>query len=80
VPLRPEGAGLLVTRLEDLDAGDLRAEKDDWTAKALLYAREYRAASQSGEVSWEHGVGIALDQALAQVRRIDHLLKLGVAA
>ena len=63
-----------------MDAADLRAEKEDWTARALMYSREFLAATEAGDLDWEHNMKIALRQALAQVKRIDHLLKLGVAA
>jgi hypothetical protein len=55
-------------------------ELTDWTAKALLYSKEFLAATESGDLDWEHNMKVALRQALAQVNRIDHLLKLGVAA
>jgi len=67
-------------RFEDMDAGDLRAELAQWTSQALIYSREFLAATESGDLDWEHNMRIALRHALAQVRRIDHLLKLGVAA
>ena len=63
-----------------MDAADLRAEKEDWTARALMFAREHLAASESGDLDWEHNMKIALRQALAQVNRLERLLKLGVAA
>ena len=69
-----------MTRLEDMDSVELHAELNYWTAQALIYAREHLAASESGDLDWEHNMKIAFRQALAQVNRIDHLLKLGVAA
>lgn len=69
-----------MTRLEEMDAGELRAELDEWREKALTYARELLAASESNDVAWEHGIKVALRQALDHVRRLERLLHLGVAA
>jgi hypothetical protein len=63
-----------------MDAADLRMERERWHEQVCMFAREYRAARQSGDFAWEAGVGIALDQALAQVRRLDGFLRLGAAA
>ncbi len=65
---------------EDMDAQELRAELEDWHHRIAKLARDYRAARQAGDWAWEAGVGLALDQALAQARRIERYLQLGVAA
>ena len=69
-----------MTRLEDMSAQELREELDDWTARCLMYAKELLAASESNDLAWEHGIKVALRQALDHVRRLERLLHLGVAA
>lgn len=69
-----------MTAYEDLSAVELRDQREEWHRRVCELAREYRTARQSGIFAWEAGVGVALDQALAQVRRIEKLLQLGVAA
>lgn len=65
---------------DELDASELRQDLEYWHGQVCLYAREYRSARQSGDFAWEAGIGVALDQALGQVRRLEALLRLGVAA
>ena len=77
--LRQEIAGGRVT-YDQMDAFELRAEREEWHEKVCKLAREYRQARRSSDFAWEAGVGIALDQALAQVKRLDALLKLGAAS
>lgn len=67
-------------RYEDMCAADLREELNLWQTKALNLAREFLDARDSGDIVWEAGIGIALRQALAQVKRIERYLRLGVAA
>jgi hypothetical protein len=69
-----------VTRFDDMPYEELKAEREYQTAQALLYAREYLNAVESGQEDWEHNMKVALTQALAQVNRLNHLLRGGVAA
>jgi len=78
--VRRPGQGRLVTRLEDMDSVELHAELNYWTAQALIYAREHLAASESGDLDWEHNMKVALRHALDQVRRLDRMVKVGIAA
>lgn len=69
-----------MTRFEDMAYEELKAELADWTQKALMYSREYRSAVKSGEEDWEHNMGVAVDDALDRVRRIERMIRNGVAA
>lgn len=69
-----------MTSYEEMDAAELRASLEHWHEQVCMLAREYRSARQSGLFAWEAGIGTALDQALGQVKRIKHLLELGIAA
>jgi hypothetical protein len=69
-----------------MDAVELREAREEWHKKVCELAGEYRQAVFAerlvgGEgLVWAEAVGMNLDAALSQVRRIDLLLKLGVAA
>lgn len=83
--LRPNDEGRVgmthsVAAYHDMTADELRAERDKWREQVCCLAREYRNARQSGDFSWEAGIGVSLDQALNQVRRLNALLKLGAVS
>jgi hypothetical protein len=80
VSVRRACPGGLVSSYEDMSAADLRMELDEWRQRALRYARELLDARDGGDFAWEQGIAIALRLSLAQVRRIERLLQLGVAA
>ena len=65
---------------EDMDAGQLRDEREAWRVQICKLAREYRQAVAAENVVWAEGIGIGLDQALAVEHRLDRLLKVSVAA
>jgi hypothetical protein len=65
---------------ENLDASELRVERDHWREQVVEYARQYREARIAGDWSREVGVGVCLDNALAHEHLIDRMLKLGAVA
>lgn len=68
-----------MTAYEDLDAVELRAELDDWTARTIQWADDLAQAVEHQDF-WRaifllHGY----KQARMQVRKIRHIQQIGVA-
>lgn len=63
-----------------MDAFELRATLEEWHEQVCKLAAEHRAADQARDIVWAEGIGVALDQALLQVRRIKALLHVGAVA
>lgn len=63
-----------------MDAYELRVELHFWHEKVCEYATEYTQAVDAEDFSRQLGTRVALDQAIAQVRHLKALLRLGVAA
>lgn len=68
-----------MTDLDSLDTTDLRAELDDWTARTLQWADDLAQAIEAQDFWRAVFMCHAYKQARWQVRKIKHLLKLGVA-
>lgn len=79
VPVRRTGPGGLVTAYQEMSAAELRDELADWNRQVRVYATKFLDARDAGE-GLEFGLEAALRNALAQARKIERLLQLGVAA
>lgn len=69
-----------MTYYDEMSAADLRDELEAWRRRTVDYARQLLDARDGGDFAWEQGIAVALRLSLAQVHRIERLLKLGVAA
>ena len=69
-----------MTRLEDLDAGELRSELDEATRLALALLDELLVAIDSGDTAWIGGLAVAAKPAAQRVKRIRTAIRLGIAA
>ena len=68
-----------MTAYEDMDAAELRADLDDWTARCFQWADDLADAISAGDywraVALLHGYR----QARNQVKKIRHFLQIGIA-
>lgn len=69
-----------MTAYEDLDVVELRDALEEWHRTVCKLAREYRSSHEAGLGTWSSGVGVALDHALSQVRRIEGIIQSGAVA
>ena len=65
---------------DDMDAYQLRAELEIWHETVVKLAGEYRQAVAADDPVWAEGLGLALDQAVHQAKRVRALLRVGAAA
>ena len=63
-----------------MDTYELRAALEEWHDQIVKLAGEYRQAVVAENVVWAEGIGLALDQALGQAKRVRALLRVGAAA
>lgn len=68
-----------MTDYNDMDAAELRAELDDWTARTLSWADELAQAIDAQDFWLAVHVLHAYKQARGQVRRIKYAMQIGVA-
>jgi hypothetical protein len=78
-PARVE-AGEVVSAYDAMEAWELGVELEFWHEQVVKLATEYRHAIDAEDTVWAAGVGLALDQALGQVKKIKTLLKVGAVA
>jgi hypothetical protein len=65
---------------ENLDASELRVERDHWREQVVEYARQFLEAEEAGDGSRMFGLRVCLTNALAHEHLIDRMLKLGAVA
>lgn len=68
-----------MTVYEDMDAVELRAELDEWTAKTIQWADDLVNAIDGLDIIQAAFMAHAYKQARMQVRKIRHAMQLGVA-
>lgn len=68
-----------MTAYEDLDAVELRAQLDNWTARTIQWADDLANAIEAQDIIRAAFMCHAYRQARMQMRKIKHCLELGVA-
>lgn len=68
-----------MSHYDAMDAHELRQELEEWTGRTLQWADDLVTAIDSQDIVTAALMAHAYKQARWQVRKIKHLLKLGVA-
>lgn len=71
---------VVITAYEDMDAAQLRDELRDWTHRTVQWADDIAEALAVADYARAGGLLHAYSQARHQMRRIERILTLGIAA